>query len=150
MIKLPDFGQSIQYKRLRMDMKADEDAGYQILNDIERLTYSESEQLFADGLSVDASLVSINKDQVLVYKNTPVWLFCLSDDANYHLGHCSTVRSWRIKRRTVVIAEHTSIDPGMSICRECLSVIGYQGISERELKRRDYIDRLVKDFVLVK
>jgi hypothetical protein len=148
MIKLPDFIQSAHYKRLRMEMGANEDAEYQALSDVNCLTHEEAEELSTKGLSIDASMVNVCDNQTLQYKNQSVWLLHASDSRNYHLGQCPLVRRWRISRNQVLIGTHRFSGSGMTVCRECLRIIGYKGISVRELKRRGCVDQLYKGVFL--
>jgi len=145
-MKLPDFFEDKELNRLRQAMGASEPGNFELFDPEKQLTYSEREALENGLVAIPAAGLRVLKDKTLAHKNTRIWL---QQENEIHLAYCKTVQSLRHREQgsTVSTADFITNDE-TSVCLECLSVLQYQGIDARRMRRAEYSDQVLEQFSL--
>ena len=145
-MKLTDFLEDDSFNRLRQRMGAIKPGSFELFDPDKQLTYAEREALEAGAVNVSSSLLRVLKDKTLAYKNSRVWL---ADGDDYHLAYCQRVQALRHH------ADHIDAGSGVApagkntgVCLECLSVLQYQGVDARRLRRAEFSDQIREQFSL--
>lgn len=145
-MKLTDFLQDEHFNRLRQHMGAEKTGNFELFDPDKQLTYAEREALEAGTINVSSSLLRVLKDKTLAYKNSRVWL---TDGNDFHLAYCQRVQALRHR------ADHIDVGSGEApvgkdkgVCLECLSVLQYQGVDARRLRRAEFSEQIREQFSL--
>ncbi len=145
-MKLPDFLQDPELNRLRQQMGADKPGEFELFDPEKQLTWSEREGLMAGDLPVATHYLRVLKDKTLAYKNSRVWLH---DGQDYHVAYCQRVQSLRHRETEVLAGTGVfSAAKDQGVCLECLSVLLYQGVDARRLRRAEFSEQIREHFSL--
>lgn len=147
-MKLPDFLQDDGLNRLRQKMKAEQFGEFELFDAERQLTSAELELLETGEISINSAVLRVLKDKTLAYKNSRIWLH---DNGFYHLAYCQRVQALRHRADTLTVG--TGDIPfnknGPGICLECLSVLQYQGVDARRMRRSEFAEQISEHFSLV-
>lgn len=145
-MKIADFYQDESFNHLRKRMGADELGHFELFDPARQLTYAEREALDSGMLSTEGQALRILKDKTLAFKNTRVWLFYEQD---YHLAYCQKVQALRHHQDRLQIGTGAlSAKKIEGVCLECLSVLQYQGVDARRLRRAEFSEQIREQFSL--
>lgn len=145
-MKLPDFLQDPALNRLREQMGATQPGHFELFDAEKQLTYAEREALELGSISISPHSLRVLKDKTLAYKNTRVWLH---DDKDYHLAYCPRVQGLRHRQDEVTVGTGDLPDSkDCGVCLECLSVLQYQGVDARRLRRAEFSEPIREQFSL--
>lgn len=145
-MKITDFFQHEGFNRLRERMQTDEFGHFELFDPERQLTYAEREALDNGMLTAEGQALRILKDKTLAFKNTRIWIFYEQD---YHLAYCQKVQSLRHHQKILQIGSGAlSAKKNEGVCLECLSVLQYQGVDARRLRRAEFSEQIREQFSL--
>ncbi|MAS24455.1 MAG: hypothetical protein CMI08_11240 [Oceanospirillaceae bacterium] len=144
-MKLPDFLDDEGFNQLREKMGTESLGEFVLFDPEKQLTYSEREALEGGLVDISSHLLRILKDKTLAYKNTRIWL---QQDDDIHLAYCKTVQALRHREKDVQISTGNFDHKHKAVCLECLSVLQYQGVDARRMRRAEFSDQVVEHFSL--
>ena len=142
-MKLPDFLDDKDFNQLRRTMGAESPGQFELFDPEKQLTYTEREALESGLVELAAPALRVLKDKTLAYKNSRVWL---QKGDDIHLAYCKTVQSLRHREQAIQISTGNFHPQHQSVCLECLSVLQYQGIDARRMRRAEFSDQVVEQF----
>lgn len=159
-MRLPDFSQDPALQALRQQMAAHRIGHFRLFDASKHLTGQERAVLERRGIKTTAEQLRLLPDHTLALKNGRVLVF-FSDEGvgkkkgHFHLAACSSVLA-EPKRSLVATTCLTSPFPvpeedkrrSLSVCPDCLELLGYKGFSLSRNRRIRYSEQLLRHFQL--
>lgn len=170
-MKLPDFNQHEGMLALRRQMNARRPGHFVLFDSSRHLTGQERSQLENQGVKTTYQSLRILPDQTLAIKNGRILVFfaeeepvAITDDfpvrkkekAFFHLANCAILQS---RPKAALIATTCLNSPfpvpeagekrrSLTVCPECLSLLGYKGFSLTRNRKIRYSEILMRNFQL--
>lgn len=158
-MKLPDFNQFEPVLDLRRQMAATKAGHFELFDPDKHLTGEERSRLENRGVAVTLDALRILPDMTLAIKNGRVVVFEKEKSAGkrafFHLALCPELESLS---DNTLIATTCQSSPfpvladkkrrSLSVCPECLELLGYKGFSLNRNRRIRYSEQLMRHFEL--
>lgn len=149
-MELPDFSTELSFVRLRKKMKAEADGQFQLFDSTQHVGYQELDRLMGQGLEISGQQIRTLKDETLAYKNRRIWLVSLKENDLFHLSTCRKIQAYRHSETPVLVGCSDTLDDSMQVCLDCLSLLRWDGMDARRLRRHEYAEQVQKQFDLNK
>jgi len=176
-MKLPDFEFFEPFNKLRQIMKANSLGSFSLNFKGQGLTKAELDILVSKGIDVDFEEINVLKDGTLAYKDSRVLVYIRDIPEyvrqygneeislpKFHLAWCSTLDSMKKKNKFGKYVVSTKNDgkfeicrigniekkhslENLTVCRNCLKSISFEGYDKVSQKNRDNI---VNNFTIIK
>lgn len=143
-MKLDDVLLSPAFNQLREQMGTDQLGDFRLFDPQKMLNYSERESLDRAELRLPASELRVLKDKTLAYKNSRVWV---EHDDTFHLAYCEQMQGVRHRQKTVRCGSEQPPDE-LDVCLQCLSLLHYQGVDARRIRRNEFTEQVQERFEL--
>lgn len=160
-MKLPDFNHFEPVLELRRQMAAVKTGNFELFDPEKHLTGQERSRLENQGINVRLNDIRVLPDSTLAIKNGRVLVF--QKDApmekqarqHFHLALCPVLESapeQSLVATTCLSSPFPVLDDknrrSLSVCPECLSLLGYKGFSLTRNRRIRYSEQLMRHFDL--
>lgn len=129
---------------LREQMNTDRLGDFRLFDPQKMLNYGERELLDQAQLRLPAGDVRVLKDKTLAYKNTRLWV---EHDQQFHVAYCEQMQGVRHRQKSVRCGSEQPPDE-LDVCLQCLSLLHYQGVDARRIRRNEFAERVQERFEL--
>ncbi|OPX55177.1 hypothetical protein SAMN02745127_02290 [Oceanospirillum multiglobuliferum] len=158
-MKLPDFAEFEPILALRREMGATRLGHFELFDPHKHLTGEERTKLEQHGVLTQLHSLRLLQDHTLAIKNGRVVVFKLAHEQgkkqHFHVANCSVLQQCRDDKLIATTSLHSPFPVldyhkrrSLSVCPECLTLLGYRGFSLVRNRRIRYSEQLLKQFQL--
>lgn len=158
-MKLPDFSEFEPILTLRKEMGATRLGHFELFDPHKHLTGEERTKLEQHGVLIQRQSLRLLQDHTLAIKNGRVIVFKLAHESGkkqyYHVANCPVLQAIGDDKLIATTCLHSPfpvLDPhkrrSVSICPDCLTLLGYRGFSLVRNRRIRYSEQLLRQFQL--